>query len=83
MPEYLIVLLVGLIALFGGDWWAILVGALGLSISPWHAIWLMMKRYPHLRRNWGAVVYLGRAFCISLAACAAAYLIGATMRVAP
>ena len=76
-------LLIGRIALSGGGWWVILVSAVGLSIAPWHMIWLAVRRYPPPATGWGLPVHVMRSFCISLIASGAAYLIGATMRSAP
>jgi hypothetical protein len=39
MPECVIIFLVSLIA-FAGGWWTVLIGAIGLSISTWHDLWL-------------------------------------------
>lgn len=34
MAEYLVIVIVGLVAFAGGQWWVILIGALGLSMGP-------------------------------------------------
>ena len=45
MSDYLVILLVVLLAVAGAAWWVIPVGAAALSIEPWFQQWRNFKQY--------------------------------------
>jgi hypothetical protein len=80
MLDYGIVLLVGFIALSGGGWWVIVVGAVGLSLTAWHALWLLGTKYPNVQLDWNVLLHFLQVWVIGLVAASVAYLGGALVR---
>ena len=76
MLEYLVVVLVGLIAFVGGQWWVIPIGALGMSIGPWFNQWKMLKEHPLAPFDSKVVQFFGAVYGNGLIACGGSYLIG-------
>jgi hypothetical protein len=78
--EYLMILLVGVLALTGAQWWVIIIGALGLSIDSCVGGWRVLKKHPSVPFD----RKVGKLFVASLGngltACSMSYIAGYFLR---
>ena len=80
MLDYLIILLVGLIANTGGPWWVILVGAIGLSAKAWIDSWIELHNRGRVPLNQLGMATLIASVGNSLIATSVSYIVGAFFR---
>ena len=76
MSDYLIIVLIGLLAFEGAGWWVIPVGALGLSIGAWLQLWEILRSHPAVQLGRQIYAALAVSFGNGLIACGASYVMG-------
>jgi hypothetical protein len=77
MLDYLIIALMGALGLNGAGWWAILIGAGGLTIGSWFQLYdIIRKKRPAIPLDWNLVGFYSASVANNLVVCAASYLVG-------
>ena len=76
MLEYLIVLLMGLLGVYGGAWWLVFVGAVAISVEPSLDQYQTLKQHPKFTFNWTIATAFAFFFSYAVAACSTVYMVG-------
>ena len=79
MWDYLILLIVGSAGLWGGRWWLILIGTIGLCFDGFLQKWEMLKARPLVPLDLKIAAFFLGGLGSALAVSAACYLIGSVL----